>query len=210
MGEGDTMLSSTERKRLSSRSMEGMDSQIKASNDSRVRKKLAMWLNEDLYDVFLSLELPEDQLKRIFNDHQVFMLLYLVKKMLELLDFRAIYGELDNPDGWKVPNKPGEVEPNRLIEDQDIWRAFFLGKHIDGLLDFYGRENPFSNLALIMKMDADKDLHDRVTEGERKGLERVKLALKNVSDEILEKDSARVKELDLHLNPPHGTLFRKE
>lgn len=170
------MLSPTERDRLKNRL--GIDSQERASNDARVRKKLAMWLKEDLDDVYLILDnLPEDQLKRVFKDDQIFRLFTLVETMMKIKDFRAIYGGLNDPDNWKVLNHPGESEPNRSAEDQDVLRGWNLNNHIDNLHAFYGHESPFTNLALLLKMDADEELRARVTPEERKGLERIRRVL---------------------------------
>jgi len=169
------MLSPTERNRLINR--EGIRSQERASNYARVRKKLAMWLNEDLADVFLCIKfLPEDQLKRVFEDPHIFRLFALVERMMEIKDFRAVYGKADDPEEWKV-TKPGEMEPDRLAEDQDVRRAWKLMNHLDNLYIVYGHENLLKHLATLLRMDEDEKIHDRVTEGERKGLERIKRVL---------------------------------
>jgi len=113
------MLSPEERKRLEGRDYEEMDSQIKASNDARARRKLAKWLKEDLNDVFLCLrQLPKNQQQRVFKDEHVYSLLTLVTEMMKAKGFRPIVGrDLEHPEEWKA-------------ERPEKWEAAARGEYI--------------------------------------------------------------------------------
>jgi hypothetical protein len=172
------MLSPEERKRLKERDSNEMDSQIKASNDARARRKLKAWLKDDLDDVYLILDkLPEDQLRRVFADDHVFKLLDLAERIMAIKRFAFMWGDIENPEKWKVAGRPGEG-PNKLAEDQDIIRSFLLRRHIDALYDFYGHDTPINAFMELDRLDLDKEFHDKVTEKERAGLKRIREAIK--------------------------------
>jgi len=108
------MLSSTERDRLKNRNSKDTKSQIRASNDARVKRKLIHWLEEDLDDVNLIIEkLREDQLESIFTDNNVYHLLDIISKIISIRDFKPVLGELGNPEEWKVMGHP---EKCRVID----------------------------------------------------------------------------------------------
>lgn len=171
------MLSPEERKRLKERDSNEMDSQIKASNDARARRKLKSWLKDDLDDVYLILDkLPEDQLRRVLTDEHAFKLLDLAERLMAIKRFAFMWGDIKNPEQWKVASRPGE--PNRLAGDQDIVRSFLLRRHIDNLYDFYGHDTPINAFMELNRLDLDEEFHDKVTEEERAGLKRIREAIK--------------------------------
>ncbi len=117
------MLSPTERDRLKNRDSEDMDSQIRASNDARVKRKLTKWLNEDLDDVYLIIEkLREDQLKKIFTDDNVYQLLEIIGLIIAVRDFRTLVGELEHPEDWKVIKHPEDC----IVVDSEVLQKMVL------------------------------------------------------------------------------------
>jgi hypothetical protein len=185
--EGDaTMLSPTERDRLKNR--EGTSSQEKASNDARIKRKLVMWMKEDLDDVYLILrELPEDRLKRVLTDKNAHDLLRLAALIMDIKDFCPLVGKLDRPDDWKVfklEKNRVQGEPTRGEErsanDMDVKRAGMLNHMLMLLRMFYekpGTVNPVSSAMACASLLRFSELKDRVTEGEKRGIERITKAM---------------------------------
>jgi hypothetical protein len=176
---GECMLSPEERNRLEERYSEEMNSQVKASNDARARRKLAKWLGEDLDDVFLIIEkLPNDQLKKVVSNAAVWHLLALYEKSMEIMKISPLTGEIDKPEDWTTLGKPAK--------DIDIWWAFLLYRQLDHFRSFYGNRNPITEAQMIYLLNGDEKYRDRVTEEERAGLRRIRSALKNISDKIID------------------------
>jgi hypothetical protein len=127
------MLSAIERERLMNRDSKDMDSQTRASNDARMRRKLATWLKEDLEDVRLILnELPEDQLKRVFKslkDEQVAVLFDLSEKLMDNLGYHGIEGAWQNRASWCV-TKEGNPMP---VTERDIKQSLIVAEHARAL-----------------------------------------------------------------------------
>jgi hypothetical protein len=93
------MLSDLEKARLINRSE---DSHIRANNDMRVRKKLTAWFKDNL-DAYLILNhLPEDQLHGVISDEDVFRLLTLAAKAMEIKDFHPVVGEVNRLETWQT------------------------------------------------------------------------------------------------------------
>jgi hypothetical protein len=185
------MLSPTERERLKNRDSKDMDSQIKASNDSRVRRKLAAWLKEDLDDVHLILDkLPEDQLKRVFRDVDVYGLLGLASLIMLVREFWPVIGDLKHPEEWKVHEwtpvssrgKQISRDKYRPAENIDIKRAavlFGIIGIINTLYEESGAKNPVGAAMMLQTLLSDPVLKDRVTDDEKKAIDRVMEALKS-------------------------------
>jgi hypothetical protein len=190
------MLSHEERKRLAERNSKDMDSQIRASNDARARRKLATWLKEDLQDVYLILDkLPEDQLKRILTDDNAYYLLDLAAQVMRIKGFCPIEGEFGHPESWKaLKSKPDYIEgwepfilrrtPDKLeavpVSDLDIQRSVIFGRFLKVLRKFFATpkaSNPVSFVDPYIALLADPTFKDRVTEEERRGVDRVLKAL---------------------------------
>lgn len=172
------MLSPTERDRLKNRKSKDMDSQIKASNDARARRKLAMWLKEDLDDVLLIVSsLRNDRLSRVLTDKNAYDLLRLAELILSIKDFHPITGVLGCPEEWKVFDRIREEE--RPANDMDIKRAFRLYIRLCILKGFYetpGSPNPISSAGACSALLNDPELKDRVTDNDKLGIERISKA----------------------------------
>jgi hypothetical protein len=129
------MLSTTERERLMDRDSKekDTDSQIKASNDAKVRRKLASWLKEDLDDVHLIInKLPEDQLKRVFRslkDEQIAVLFDVSEKLMDILGYHGIEGSWQDRSTWHV-TKEGKTIP---ATDKDIKQSLIVAEHAQAL-----------------------------------------------------------------------------
>ena len=200
----NTLLSPTERERLNERNSKDMDAQTRASNDSRVRRKLKTWLDEDLGDVFLILQnLPHDQLKRVLTDRNVIDVFSLVSNFMDIREFRPVVGDPIHPEQWAVP----DPKRNKKLPatDLDIMRAWLLGSCLQIMSYNYeipSSPNPVGAAMSFSRMLSDPNLRDRITEDEKKAVERVRKARKATKlmwDSIsLLKDSWVTAEGDLH------------
>jgi hypothetical protein len=171
---------------LSPKEREGLlnrptNSHERATNDVRVRKKLAAWLKE-ADDIKLIFEnLPKDQLrKEISGDHFEFFLNLAICAM-KCLDIGRIEGKIDEPYEWAVVI---DEKNKRLATDSDIIDAL---SHNDRLNVLQSLSSPVIEEALFLdKLDKSPKFHDRVTDSERNGIERVNKAIKDYVKEFTE------------------------
>jgi len=89
------MLSDLERDRLENRI--SLKSQVRAINELRIRKKLAFWL-DDLDDFDLAItHLPEDQIQILIPHWELYKLLYICKKLINIKKIYPVTGEIEEP-----------------------------------------------------------------------------------------------------------------
>ena len=172
----------------------------RATNDVRVRKKLAAWLKEfdDMTEIFLCL--PPEQLRKELSDIHVHRLSFFLITAMDVLNFHPIVGEIDKPDDWKTIL---DVSANRFemlasgrahyrsraAENEDITRTLLLVDAFNELNLFFGNNNPVVEAVQLEKLEDDPKLRSRLTDGERRGIERVNLALNTEMDAVFgEKD----------------------
>lgn len=168
-----SLLSDIERDRLRYRPH---DAKTRASNDVRIRKKLRSWIH-DLDDIALICEfLPEDQLAKEMADNDVFFLMGIARCFMDTLKFMPIVGKVDQPEGWKKRSSSGVEYP---VSDVDIDRSLSLKKSIDDIISYYGQDNPIGSVLELSRMESIPELKNKITEGDRKGLERVRVSLMN-------------------------------
>lgn len=178
------MLTALERERLVNRSK---NSRIRANNDVRAKRKLKAWF-EDTAEVMLILKhLPRDLIREVSSENSVYELLAVTEDLMGKRDFAPLRGKLDEPETWKAGD--------RLVNDLDIWRAWNLLIYIRKLVGFYGYENDIDNP--FSEYDSLKGLYlehnDRLTEGERKGIERINEAIHEYLRPTIEEITARFK-----------------
>lgn len=182
------MLSSTERDRLAKRNDDDMDVQVRASNDLRIKKKMATWLEEDLDDMLLCLrKMPNDRLKKMVKDEHIFALLGLVEELLKIKEFHSIYGEFRDPSNWGITDTCGDsrgwrCDPrslNKKPSDLDIWRSVVLNEHKEAIEGFLGSNNPVRMFASTVQFASDPRFKEHIQPGDIAGMERIKEALKN-------------------------------
>lgn len=167
------LLSPEERKRLKERNYESMDSQTRASNDSRVRRKLRKWFKEDLNDVSLALnQLSQDRLKLVLTDGDVFRLLDAALQIARIKEFAPLIGKIEDPSSWKVGD--------RQAEDNDIQRAAKLHWYIEKLNEFSDQNNLIAKAELFWKMETE-GMGNRISEAERHGADEIAIALSKKS-----------------------------
>lgn len=166
------MLTKLEKDRLVDRSK---NSRIRANNDVRVKRKLKAWL-EDTKDVMLILKhLPKDLIRDVSSEDDVYFLFDITADLMERRDFAPLRGKLSEPETWKAGDRP--------VEGLDIWRNWNLLYHIRKMVGFYGYEgsdgadNPFSQYELLKDLKNNSEYVNRLTEGERKGIEIINEAL---------------------------------
>jgi hypothetical protein len=172
-----SLLTNTERERLRHRSS---DAKTRASNDVRIRKKLRSWIH-DLDDVVLICKyLPENQLAKEIVDNDVYFLTGIARSFMEILKFMPITGKVDQPEGWRTESDAGGYPPT----NQDIDRSLAIKKIIDDIMVFHGQNNPVDSALILSRMDSIPDLKNKITEDDRKGLERVSEAIMNYNRPI--------------------------
>jgi hypothetical protein len=97
---------------------------------------------------------------------------------MEIQNFSPLIGEIENHENWVTPEGPAK--------DIDVWRAFLLDRQLDHFQRFYGNRNPITQAQTIHLLNSDEEYRDRVTEEERAGLRRIRSALENISEKIME------------------------
>lgn len=166
-----SLLSVAERDRLIHRPH---DAKKRASNDVRIRKKLRSWL-ENLDDIALIDEyLPQDQVIKEIADNHIYFLMGIARKFMEILKYYPIIGKADHPESWKVLITQGVERP---ATDIDMSRALSIKKSIEDLMALHGESNPIDKVLLLSRMDSHPELQDKITEAERRGLERLTEAI---------------------------------
>jgi hypothetical protein len=162
-------LSPTEKERLLHRPTNSRD---RATNDVRVRKKLAAWL-KDIPDMELIFRhLPEPQLAKELKDDDAFLFLEFAEKIMECLEFGPIEGKIENPEEWKVVIDENNQRP---ANDIDIARSHEIDVHINKLTQLRGEL--ISRIRSLSKLDAIPGLGDRITKEERESIKIVSRAL---------------------------------
>ena len=187
------MLSELERDRLMHR--EAQNPHTRSTNDTRVRKKLKAWMSEILDIMYILEYLPEDQLSDVIIDDDVRDLKFIALMAASIKKFGPVIGELEEPEKWKTieATKPKRSESwkkfspiERPVEDRDIVRA------VESMADLLWL-NTFANATILAPIKGgnpiEKAMHysrfhsipalsQRLTEGERKGIERINQALR--------------------------------
>ena len=175
----DKLLSDLERGRLTKR--ETLDRHTRTTNDVRVKRKLAAWL-DNISDVMLILQhLPKDQSRRAITDDQIFNLLDIIGATMKIAQFAPVEGDIEVLEKWMAGNQPAT--------DIDIYRSYRLHNPLNLLLRFLtkpGGSNPIDKIGLLMMMRADPRYQSRITAAELRGLTRIEEALKTFGVEFPE------------------------
>lgn len=151
----------------------------RATNDVRVRKKLAAWLKEadDIKLIFDNL--PKEQLRKELSEDHFDFFLNLAVGAMKCLEIGHIEGKIDEPYEWVVVI---DEKNKRLATDPDIINALNNNDRLNVLQEL---SSPVIEEALFLdKMDKSPKFHDRVTDSERDGIERVHKAFKDYMDEV--------------------------
>ena len=151
----------------------------RATNDVRVRKKLAAWLKE-ASDIKLIFEhLPIEQLRKELSADSPEFFLNLAIGAMTCLDIGRIDGKIDEPEEWAVVI---DEKNKRFASDSDIINALIINSRLDVLKTL---SSPVIEEALFLeKMDKNPKFHNRVTDSERIGIERVNKAIRDYMDEV--------------------------
>jgi len=164
----DELLTEKERLRLVNR-RDTDDKKIRAANDIRAKKKLSAWL-KNIPDVLLILEkLPDDQIRDVLADNDIFKLFKLTEIAVDIQGFTPILGRLTDE---KWIGHFGEVG------DIDIWRASQLRRHMTRLDFFGGNSGPMIDMEIFEQKEKHSDLYTLSAE-ERRGAERIRRVLNN-------------------------------
>ena len=167
----------------------------RSTNDTRVRKKLKAWTSEILDVMYILEYLPENQLNDVIIDDDVRDFMFIALMAASIKKFGPIIGELEEPEKWKTieTTKPKRSENwkkfspiERSVEDRDIVRAFDSMANLIWLNTFANATipaplkggNPIEKAMHYSRFNSIPALSQRLTEGERKGIERINMALK--------------------------------
>jgi hypothetical protein len=103
------------------------------------------------------------------------MLFQIIHDLLYKRKYYPIDGKIDNPDEWQII-----IDENnkQSAKNSDIMRSFYVEGFLDDLMSsFVGENNPIAKVEFLAEMDNEPSFHDRVTEGERKSIERLNQAI---------------------------------
>lgn len=185
------MLSDLERNRLMHR--DAQNPHTRATNDLRVRKKLISWLSEidDVMDILQYL--PQSQIDEVVTDDDIKDLRFIALSTATVKKFSPVIGELGEPERWKAVEVIHPLAQNwkrplieRPAEDQDIVRVFESIFDLSWLNKFANITttapqeggNPIDKAINYANLYSSPELIQRLTEGERKGIERINQAIK--------------------------------
>jgi hypothetical protein len=115
-------------------------------------------------------KLPEDQIREVLSDNDIFDLFKLTEKAIDIKDFTPIDGRLVD-ERW--------VGHNGEVGDLDIWRASKLQPHINKLYQFFGHRNPLIDMEIFEQREKHPDLY-ALTEEERRGAARLRRAIESM------------------------------
>lgn len=158
------LLTGTERERLINR-RDMADAKTRAANDSRAKKKLAAWV-DNLRDVELILEnLPDEMSESAINEFAVYRLISVIEDLLRVKKFRRVSGDINDSASW-------QTTPLRPAEDIDIARASILALMLESVGRYLGSDNPVVHAVALSKFYADPQLQKRLTDAEKKSVEK--------------------------------------
>ena len=171
----EELLSEKERERLKTR--DSLDQRTRAANDSRAKRKLAAWLKNIIDVEYILDHLPDDQVRDIIDDNNIYSLLYTTERLMQIQKFHPIAGASENPDKWSVVLDENIILP---AEDADIWRSKQLGILLNRLDRFIvTNENPVCRLLKLENL-ARMGLTDRIRDDEMTGLRKLKQVSENM------------------------------
>jgi hypothetical protein len=94
------VLSNLEKDRLIHR--DAQNPNTRATNDTRVRKKLKAWMSEILDVMYILEYLPENQLNDVVIDDDVRDLMFISLMAASIKKNGPITGELKKPENWRI------------------------------------------------------------------------------------------------------------
>lgn len=158
------LLTGTERERLINRRDMG-DAKKRAANDSRAKKKLVAWM-DNIEDVELILEnLPQEVTKEAIRESDIYRLISVMSDSLRVKNFRRVSGAINDSASW-------QTTPLRPAEDIDIARASILALMLESVGRYLGSDNPVVHAVALSKFYADPQLQKRLTDAEKKSVEK--------------------------------------
>jgi hypothetical protein len=175
---GNKLLSPTELQRLNER--ESIDKRIRATNDVRVKRKFRNWLENVGHVLSILHLLPEDQIRSVTSDDDIYLLFNVIQELLNKRQFYPIEGKAETSDEWQIVIDENIKQP---AKNSDIIRSALLGYYISDLKYSLGSDNPIGKVEFLERLDKDPDFHDRITDEERKAINRLKQARKEFYEE---------------------------
>lgn len=167
----NVLLSEKERDRLMDRV--NFDKRTNSTNDVRVKHKLDAWI-DNLNDVQLILEnLPGETSSSAIEEINIYQLLNIVSDLLRIKKFRRITGDAGKSDSW-------QTAPSRTAEERDIARAAILTIFLEGIGRYLGADNPLLHVMGLLKFYVDPRLQGRLTDDEKRSVEKCLDAVKDV------------------------------
>lgn len=183
------LLSDLERQRLSAKRSE-LDRHVRATNDVRVKRKMAGWQNMISDVMFILQSMPEDQLHDVIVDWSIYLLLNIVERLMKIKKFCPIEGKPDMPGDWRtiveIDEKTGQPTSVRPTEKLDIARASMLAWHIGIIGKYYiGFNNPIVKVSDLAKYYEKPEDRNRLSDGEKKAVELYNEAVKEFLEQTV-------------------------
>ena len=147
----------------------------RATNDMRVRKKLSAWLKNASDVQKILINLPEDQIRDISTDEDIYQLLNLTEKLVTIRKFYPIEGPQEKPELWRLVI---DGKFDRLATDKDIARSEKLNKAINKILAHFSSMIPAPVTSFPLLMDGLRGQPGIIiSEGLERAITRIKHAL---------------------------------
>lgn len=185
------MLTKPERERLENR--DTLDPAIRARNELIVRTKVLNWFRSSPEVLEILHLLPKKQLDRILDDEFVYSMLFIAERLMNELEFGAVYGAMNAPEDWHVvvkeTGKEAREQKIHPVRDIDIKRDILLRFHagyIHNFLPLSGQDPVWEAYAMLQRTP-----DERVAFGKRflqltsdKDLERLYESIQRVNDAV--------------------------
>ena len=153
---------------------------IKKNNEFAIRKGLEKFLKSVNDAWFILLLLPKKQIKRFLKDEDVYSLLKLAEKAMEILEFAPIEG--DRPEDWRVTTVSVDDETNertwnkpRPANDRDIERSVKMDYYISQLGKYSSGRDPaaWAYRWIVAEANHPEKAKKYIDDEDREAMERV-------------------------------------
>ena len=186
-------LTETQKRHLLSR--EDQPVAIRKNNEFAIRKHIEKFLQycEDMKIVLD--HLPENQIKRYLKDDHVYMFLRFAIRLMEIMEFRPIEGDVEDPDHWHVTTSWTDSKNKELKFDSrpasiiDVDRNIELNSLLERLDRFVSSNDP---AFIEYKRKKPRRISRRIRHANGAGselVERVKRLAERPDDEAIESRS---------------------
>jgi len=108
-------------------------------------------------------------MRDVLSDNDIYRLFKLTEKSMNALSFSPVDGRIWD-ERW-ISSQPGGAT------DLDISRSYYTYEYVKEMYDFLGRRNPVIDFDNLERLERDPEFRDKVTQEERRGIERIRRAI---------------------------------